>query len=710
MKLADSKNTIPWPLIFVFLVFLLFVISGGILYYKSQKKKIVLEKHNELEAIASLKVEEIDKWRKERIRDGNIIHTNIALNSLISDFLNNDKQFNLKQELLLWMESLIKNYDYQSILLIDKTKTARLSYPFQDSIGSNLKASISEVFRNNKIIFTDLHRSDSISNVHIDMLVPLIDPGKNDGTIFGILVFRINPEISLFPFIQAWPTPSKSSETLLLRREGDSVLYLNELKHQKNTALRLKLPLSNKRLPAAKVASGFEGEFEGLDYRNIPVISYLKKVPDSPWFMVAKVDKGEIYSPLYQQLTIISIITVLLILAAGLVIGLLWRNQRISYFRNQLESEIERRKAKEIIAMLSTRNEAILGSVPNIIMEVDNNKIYTWANNSGYEFFGDDVIGKEVAFYFEGDQDTNLSIKPQYSGKSDKFYVENWHRRKDGEKRLLAWWCKVIKDENGAVKGLLSSASDITERNLAEEKLKENETRLRELNATKDKFFSIIAHDLKSPFNSIIGLSDLLADKMRRKDYDGIEEYASIIQNSSWRAMDLLTNLIVWSRLQTGRMVFKPELVDIVSLIIEVTELSKDSARQKSITILREEPPYFNIFADKAMISTILRNLISNAIKFTNTGGKIVISAVQNNKDAIITVSDNGIGISKDVIEKLFLIEESVSTPGTQNEQGTGLGLILCKEFVLKHGGKIWVESEPGKGSSFIFTLPVKEE
>jgi len=248
---------------------------------------------------------------------------------------------------------------------------------------------------------------------------------------------------------------------------------------------------------------------------------------------------------------------------------------------------------------------------------------------------------------------------------------------------------------------------DITERKHAEENLKESERRLRELNATKDKFFSIIAHDLKSPFTSIIGLSELLAEQIGKKDYDGIDEYAKMIQSSSWRAMDLLTNLMEWSRSQTGRMEFNPVSVNMVELIDEVTELLTDAARQKSIVISRQLPAGLFLFADKPMINTVLRNLISNAIKYTNIGGKIEISAISGEKEMVVTVIDNGVGIKQGALEKLFHIEECGSTPGTQDEEGTGLGLILCKDFVSKHGGKIWAESEPGKGSRFVFTIPV---
>jgi len=247
---------------------------------------------------------------------------------------------------------------------------------------------------------------------------------------------------------------------------------------------------------------------------------------------------------------------------------------------------------------------------------------------------------------------------------------------------------------------------DITERMRDEAEIKLKNEELTNLNATKDKFFSIIAHDLKSPFNSIIGFSSLLTRQLQEGDYAAIEKYSGIIHNSSQQAMDLLMNLLEWSRLQTGRMVFNPESIDIVALTNQSTELLNASAQQKSITIYSEMPVNLSVFADKAMIGTILRNLISNAIKFTETGGKIIISTEQMANELVVSVLDNGVGISSESIGKLFRIDENNSTLGTQNEKGTGLGLLLCKEFIDKHGGRIWVESEPGKGSRFFFSIP----
>ena len=238
------------------------------------------------------------------------------------------------------------------------------------------------------------------------------------------------------------------------------------------------------------------------------------------------------------------------------------------------------------------------------------------------------------------------------------------------------------------------------------ERLKQQTKELEELNATKDKFFTIIAHDLKSPFNSIMGFSEMLVEQVRDKTYDGIEQYANIILDSSQRALDLLMNLMDWARSQTGKMEFIPEYFELVNFIKDITSLFEDIAGQKSIIIKKDLPLNAPVFADHAMISTVIRNLISNAIKFTKPEGEITISAIEKPDQLIIMVKDSGIGISNDRIEKLFRLDETYSTPGTKDEKGTGLGLILCKEFIEKHGGKIWVESTPGEGSIFIFTIP----
>lgn len=275
---------------------------------------------------------------------------------------------------------------------------------------------------------------------------------------------------------------------------------------------------------------------------------------------------------------------------------------------------------------------------------------------------------------------------------------------KDGKSINVEFVSNVYVSEHEKV--IQCNIRNITRRKQLEKSLRESETRLLELNATKDKFFSIIAHDLRGPFNSILGFSELLIERIRDKDYDGVEKYASIINQSSQRAMELVTNLLEWSRSKVGRMQFNPEETDMVALITSVAQLLRDTADKKLITIYTETPTALMIYADKAMIAATLRNLISNAIKFTHPQGEIVISAQSEPNQLIVMVADNGVGIKKEAISKLFNIEDSYSTPGTADEKGTGLGLMLCKEFIERHGGQIRVESEPRKGSKFYFSIP----
>ena len=249
---------------------------------------------------------------------------------------------------------------------------------------------------------------------------------------------------------------------------------------------------------------------------------------------------------------------------------------------------------------------------------------------------------------------------------------------------------------------------DICDRKKTEQEILLKNEELKKINIEKDKFLSIISHDLKTPFNSIMGFSDILSECIKSNDLEKIEKYTTIINRSATKAMDLLRNLIDWSLSQTGRMNYKPELFDLPDLIDEIIMSFSDIAESKTIQISRIDSSVFSVFADKAMVSTIIRNLISNAVKFTKSGGAIDIRSEQDSTSVIISVSDTGIGIPPQTISKLFRIDANVTTKGTDNESGTGLGLMLCKEFVDKHGGKIEVESEPGKGTSFKVYLPLK--
>jgi signal transduction histidine kinase len=237
--------------------------------------------------------------------------------------------------------------------------------------------------------------------------------------------------------------------------------------------------------------------------------------------------------------------------------------------------------------------------------------------------------------------------------------------------------------------------------------IEKSEQELRLLNASKNKFFSIIAHDLKNPLHNILGYSYLLNKDYHRFNEDERRKFAFDIHQSTNNIFRLLQNLLEWSRSQTGNLNFSPAVVEYQRVLDNSLSVLRSLADQKNIEIKTGNDPDLKLFADPLMIETVLRNLINNAIKFTPEGGQIEVSAKVVDGQVLISVSDTGIGISEEETQNLFRIDSKVKRKGTNNEDGSGLGLILCHEFVDKHSGKIWVESSPGKGSKFIFNIPV---
>jgi signal transduction histidine kinase len=232
-------------------------------------------------------------------------------------------------------------------------------------------------------------------------------------------------------------------------------------------------------------------------------------------------------------------------------------------------------------------------------------------------------------------------------------------------------------------------------------------TELASVNAQKDKFFSIIAHDLRGPFNGFLGLTEIMAKQFDSITLTELMNISASMNKSANNLFNLLNNLLEWSRMQQGNINFEPKVIPILPFATSTLQTIMEPATKKGIEVTIDIPENLQVFADENMLASTLRNLASNAVKFTPSGGKVSITAkpiVDNNIE--ISVKDSGIGMDSEMLGNMFKLDVSISRKGTDGEPSTGLGLLLCKDFIGKHGGKIWAKSEEGKGSTFYFTLP----
>jgi len=343
------------------------------------------------------------------------------------------------------------------------------------------------------------------------------------------------------------------------------------------------------------------------------------------------------------------------------------------------------------------------------IVRTDNNGYIILANNALARMFGyilpTDIIGKHITILYPAE--TREQMGKELKGVSQLYNFEIFTKTKQGKEMYLLCNIKENTNENGGIIGREGIIRDITELKTVELALRKSEANLKEANSTKDKFISILAHDLRAPFNALIGFSELLKEDLGNYSNEEIKSFIDCIYEVSTSTFSFLNELLEWARTQQNMVVFNPENIHLFQISNECILLNSSCLKAKYIGINCDVPPDLYVLADRNMLKAILRNLISNAIKFTPKSGQIRISASIKQSYVEIIVSDTGIGMNSNTLQSLFKIGKTKSVKGTEGERGTGFGLLLCKEFVEKHGGTIWAESELGKSSDFKFTIPV---
>ena len=369
----------------------------------------------------------------------------------------------------------------------------------------------------------------------------------------------------------------------------------------------------------------------------------------------------------------------------------------------------ERIEKEKIIETLSLRNKTLLQTASDGIHIIDLQGNIIETNHSFCKMLGynsEEILKLNVADFDIKWSREELLLLIQNLFKHPALF-ETKNRCKDGTILDVEFNCVGVNLEGQNY--LFASSRDITDRKAKELLLKKNSEELKRINAEKDKFFSIIAHDLRSPFNVFLGLTQMMVEDMPSLTEDGLIRIAANMRSSALNLFSLLENLLEWSRMQQGLIPFLPEPLSLHPLLEESLNAIADAANHKGIQIINLVPDDLKIFTDKRVFQTIVRNLVSNSVKFTKQGGEITLQASRTDEKMIhISVQDNGIGMTREMIGNLFRLGSEVSRRGTDNEPSTGLGLIICNDFIGKNGGKLWVESEVDKGSTFHFTVQAR--
>lgn len=518
MNSQNRKTGVPSAFIVLFLILSAISLVVGIIFYHRQKMNLLFNSTKELSAIADLKAKQIIQWRSERIADGSNFNQNAVLMKKFYSFLDDKNNKELEADLLQYLKGLTENYDYRDALFVDGNSNPVLSYPDRETvIGDYLASNLPDYIKNKEITLTDLHQSQKVSIIHLDLVVPMKSTDTISNSVFGALVLRIDPRKVLYPIINSWPSATITSEMILFHQEGDQILYLNELRHMPGSSLTLRKSITEENLAETQALLGMRETTDAVDYRGVKVIAAMKKIPESPWYLVAKTDRKEIFNSLRDEQRLILIIIVLFNLTTASFLGFVCWNQRVRFYKEKYEAELER-------MALVRHFDYILKYANDIILLIDNNFKIIEANDKAletYQYDRGEVIGVPLERFLD---DKGNKIEKGFSRLDDMGYAtfESKHKRRDGSTFPIEISARRVDIEG--VKFYQAICRDITERKNAEKILKESEERFRKIFeesplsiAMTDKDMGIIRAN--NAYCQMLGYTEEELSRMTYKDF-----------------------------------------------------------------------------------------------------------------------------------------------------------------------------------------------
>lgn len=698
MKTIHRKRSkLNFIILAVFVILTFGIILSGYYYYQRHRARLEHEIRNQLLSISKYKSEQISNWISDRLRSAEIISQAHPISGTLQQCIIRPNEILNYKNAIGMLDAYKKCYTYESVIFVGPNFKQILSVPLNIATTDSLDRKIrSSTVLNKKVTFSDIHKNEVTGKTEIEIYIPMLNINGNDTTIVGSLICSIDPIKFLCPLIISWPSSSSTGESFIVRHEGNNLVYLSELRFHKNATLNFTQSDSDKTLPAAMAADGKEGIVEGRDYRCVEVLAAIRHIPNTPWFLVSKEDKDEIYEPLHRSTYVATVVTFLLLITAGSITGFYMRKNNILFYKELYQAELEKNiLRKHFDYLIKYANDIILLlNQEGIIVEANNKALET------YSYSKEELVGSHVKKLIEEKNADSVFDQMSEVERSGGLIMENVHKKKDGALFPVEISARVIEIEK--VKYYQGIIRDITERRQNEEMLATALTRARESDKLKSEFLAQMSHEVRTPLNAVLNYSNLIKSEFEDKLTEEYLEIFEGIEHAGKRITRTIDSILNLSQLQAGNFELQSIRVDLGGEIIPdlIKEYSLAASAKKLEFRFGNLTKDSTVVADQYCVKQIISNLIDNAIKFTDKGF-VEIRVLKDESKVIVEVEDSGTGISNEFIPKLFEPFVQEDHGYTRKYEGNGLGLVLAKRFCELNNAAIEIDSKKNKGTTF---------